>query len=164
MKRLSWFLLALTLSFSTVGFASPQSPNGSVSDTLSRPPAAADQALLAGAIPGRNIVCHNIRQTRLCVSVSEARVLPGSIITIYGLMRTRGVGVPGQIMRVVWASKVTATCIGVTDATGVASCSTYVPANASAPRQARVRVWIDKYKLSTFFMIRNSGRDPDSED
>jgi hypothetical protein len=157
MKRLSGLLLAVILLLSTLGFA----PLESLQETISTAP---DPRAPAGSIPGRNVVCHNIRQTRLCVSVSESRVRPGSYVTIYGLMRTRGVGVPGQIMRVVWASKVTVSCIGVTDANGLASCSTYVPANATSPRQVRVRVWIDKYKLTTLFMVRNAGRDPDSED
>ena len=115
MKRLSWLLLVAGLSLSTVGFA---------------PPAGAVPAPLDGSIPGRNVVCHNIRSTRLCASVSEARVRPGSYVTIYGQMRNRGVGVRGQIMRVVWSSNITVSCLGLTDETGLASCRTYVPARS----------------------------------
>ena len=134
MKRLSWLLLAIIMALSTAGFAPLESPKGPFSSTISSPPAGADLGSMAGSIPGYNIVCHNVRATRLCASVSERRVTPGSYVTIYGSMKTRGVGVPGQVMNVVWASNVTATCIGVTDATGLASCSTYVPANTPRAR------------------------------
>ena len=149
MKRLAWLLLVLVLSFSTVGFA---------------PPAGADPAPLDASIPGKNVVCHNIRAYRLCASVSEARVRPGSYVTIYGLMRSRGVGVPGQIMRVVWSSNVTVSCIGITDETGLASCSTYVPARTPAARKVHVKVWLDKYKLQTSFMTRHPFQDPRESD
>jgi hypothetical protein len=149
MKRLSWLLLVLVLSFSTVGFA---------------PPAGEEPAPMEGSIPGHNIVCHNIRATRLCASVSEARVRPGSWVTIYGLMRNRGVGVKGQIMRVVWSSNITVSCIGITDETGLASCSTYVPARTPAARKVNVKVWLDKYKLQTSFMTRHPFQDPKDSD
>jgi hypothetical protein len=149
MKRLSWLLLVLVLSFSTLGFA---------------PPTGADPAPLDASIPGKNVVCHNIRAYRLCASVSESRIRPGSFVTIYGLMRTRGVGVPGKIMRVVWSSNVTVSCIGITDETGLASCSTYVPARTPTARKVHVKVWIDKYKLQTSFMTRHPYQDPRESD
>jgi hypothetical protein len=149
MKRLSWLLLVLVLSFSTVGFA---------------PPAGVNPAPLEAFIPGYNIVCHNVRLTRICASVSEAKIRPGSYVIIYGLMRTRGVGVPGEIMRVVWSSNVTVSCIGITDDTGLASCSTYVPARTPTARKVHVKVWIDKYKLQTSFMTRHPHQDPRQSD
>jgi hypothetical protein len=149
MKRLSLLLLAAILSLGTVGFA---------------PPAAEQPGPSEGAIPGYNIVCHNIRAIRLCASVSEARVTPGSFVTIYGLMRTRGVGVPGEIMRVVWSSNVTVSCLGITDETGLASCTTYVPARTPNARKVHVRVWIDHYKLQTAFMTRHPYQDPRESD
>ena len=149
MKRLSWLLLVAVLSIGTVGFA---------------PPSGTAPAPLEASIPGRNIVCHNIRAYRLCASVSEARVKPGSYVTIYGLLRSRGVGVPGKIMRVVWSSNVTVSCVGITDETGLASCTTYVPARTPAGRKVNVKVWIDKYKLQTSFMTRHPYQDPRESD
>ncbi len=154
MKRLSWLLLAAILTFSTLGFAPLDSAAAPASSTTSGPVSGAEAQGLAAYIPGFNIVCHEIRSRRVCVSVSEARVRPGSSITIYGLMRYKGAGVPGQIMRVVWASNVTATCIGVTDSSGLASCTTYVPSSTRPARQVRVKVWVDKFKLLTSFITK----------
>ncbi len=154
MKRLSGLLLAAVLTFSSLGFAPLDSAAAPAAGTTSGPASGAEADGLAAFIPGYNVVCHEIRSRRVCASVSEARVRPGSSITIYGLMRYKGAGVPGQIMRVVWASSVTATCIGVTDSTGLASCTTYVPSSTRAARQVRVKVWIDKFKLLTSFMTK----------
>lgn len=145
MKRLPCLLIVLVLMFSTVGFA---------------PPVGIDLTPLDASIPGVNVVCDNIRAMRLCASVSETRVRPGSYVTIYGLMRIRSVAVPGQIMRVVWSSNITVSCIGITDETGLASCRTYVPARTPAARKVHVKVWIDKYKLQTSFMTRHRHEDP----
>jgi len=160
MKRLAWLLLAAVLSFSTAGFARPASPPGPLSTTISSPPAAP----AAASIPGYNVVCENIRATRLCVSVSEPRVRPGSYVTVYGLMKIRGVPQTGKIMRVVWSSKTSASCIGVTDDTGLASCRTYVPASTAGARKVHVRVWIDKFKLATAFTTRNPPEEERSSD
>ena len=164
MKPMAWLLLAGILSFNTAGFAPAESPRGSFSTTVSSPPAGADPVPLAASIPGYNVVCQNKRATRLCVSVSEARVRPGSYVTVYGMMKTKGVGEAGKIMRVVWSSKVTATCIGLTDENGLASCRTYVPRQIAGGRKVHLRIWIDKYKLSTSFATRNASQDPQSSD
>ena len=119
---------------------------------------------LPASIPGYNIVCHNIRNTRVCVSVSAARVRPGSFVTIYGLIRRSGVGVPGMLMQVIWASHTTATCIGVTDETGLASCTTFVPASTPDAKKVYVKVWIDKYKLLTSFRTPHEHGDMRQED
>jgi hypothetical protein len=89
-------MLMLILSFNTVGFSRPA------------PPSALTTA--------RNQNCHNVRQVRVCAWVSEGVVVPGSYVTIYGSMRLKGVGVAGELMRVIWSAKTTATCLGVTDA------------------------------------------------
>ena len=165
MKRLLLLLLAVILSFSTTGFSPPVSATeGSGSTSAFGPPGGVDQTGLAASIPGYNIVCHNVRNTRLCVSVSSARVRPGSFVTIYGLIRRSGLGVQGQIMRVIWASHVTATCIGVTDETGLASCTTYVPASTPSGKKVHVKVWIDKYKLMTSFHTPHARAEEDSRD
>jgi hypothetical protein len=143
MKRLIGLLLIAILSFSTVAFSMPAPPSG---------------------LDARNQTCHNVRLVKICSSVSEAVVLPGSYVTIYGSITRKGVGIPGQIMRVVWSARKTQTCIGVTDATGVASCSTYVPSYISSGRTVNVKVWVDKYKINTHFRIKVGGRGADSED
>jgi hypothetical protein len=144
MKRLAGLLLMLILSFNTVGFSLP-----------------APSSTFTAA---RNRNCHNIHQVRVCAWVEEGVVVPGSFVTVYGSMKTRGEGVPGQIVRVVWSAKTTATCIGVTDATGVASCTTYVPSSISRGRSVTVKVWVDKFKINTHFRIKFNERDRDSED
>ena len=164
MKRRAWLLLAAVLSFNTAGFAPPASPLASLSTTISGPPAGADRGPLAASIPGYNVVCENIRATRLCVSVSDARVKPGSYVTVYGMMKTRGVGEAGKIMRVMWSSRASATCIGLTDENGLASCRTYVPLRTAGARNVHVRVWMDKFKLATSFITRRTSQDPRSPD
>jgi hypothetical protein len=163
MKRLTWLLLAVCLSFSTVGFAAPPSPRASIPTDSYSPPAGIDPAAPAAYMPGDHVVCHEIRAKRLCVSVSEGSVRPGSYVTIYGMMKDKGVGVPGMIMNVIWASNVTVTCVGITDADGLASCTTYVPASTLEARKVYVKVHIDHFKLLTFFLTRRSP-DLESED
>ncbi|HET6846393.1 MAG TPA: hypothetical protein VFH29_06130 [Anaerolineales bacterium] len=144
MKRLAWLLLIVIFAFSTVAFAAPAPPSD--------------------LTPAPNQQCHNIRLVRVCSWVEAGVVKPGSSVTIYGSYKSKGVGVPGQIMRVVWSARVTQTCIGVTDSTGVASCTTYVPSYLSSGRTVTVKVWVDKYKINTHFRIKVGNRGSDSED
>jgi hypothetical protein len=144
MKRLAWLLLIAILAFSTVAFDLPAPP----------------PALSAG----QNRTCHNVRLMRICTWVSEGVVRPGSSVTIYGSLSRKGEAVSGQLMRVIWSSKTTQTCLGITDATGVASCTTYVPRNLSTGRSVNVKVWMDKYKITTQFRIKVGDRDRESDD
>jgi hypothetical protein len=148
MKRLAWLLFIAILSFNTVAFTLPASD-----PTMPASPP---------AMPGRNVNCHNVGGLRLCASVSEATVVPGSFITIYGLMKLRGVGVAGQVMRVEWHGRTSATCVGVTDASGLASCTTYVPSNLVGGRIVNVKLRLDKYKVTTHFRIKDIDRNPES--
>lgn len=164
MKRLAWLLLIAIVSFNTAGFAASASLPAQPSTSISIPPAGPDPAPLAASIPGYNVECHNIGPTRLCTSVSAVRVKPGSFITVYGMMKERGKGVPGQVMTVVWHASSSASCIGVTDENGLASCSTYVPTTISGAHRVVVWVWLDKFKITTRFRIKDSSTDPESTD
>jgi hypothetical protein len=144
MKSAALLLLAVFLAIGTLGFSAP-APN-------------------SGITAARNQNCHNVRLVRVCASVSAGVVKPGDAVTIYGSIKQKGVGVPGQLMRVVWSAKITQTCLGVTDANGVASCTTYVPSYLNGGRSVNVKVWMDKYKINTHFRIKESGRDSKSED
>ena len=144
MKRLAWLLLIAILSFSTVAFTVPAPPPN-----------------LSAA---RNQNCHNIRLVRVCSWVEEGVVKPGSSVTIYGSIKSKGEGVAGQILRVVWSARTTQSCLGVTDSTGVASCTTYVPSYLSSGRSVNVKVWIDKFKVNTHFRIKVGNRGSESED
>jgi hypothetical protein len=146
MKRLGLLLLIAILSLNTVAFTLPSS----------------DPEFLA--MPGRNVNCHNVGGLRLCASVSEATVVPGSFITIYGSMKLRGVGVAGQVMRVEWHGRTSATCVGVTDASGLASCTTYVPTSIVGGRSVNVKLRLDHYKVTTHFRIKSTERNPESGD
>jgi hypothetical protein len=150
MKRLVQLLLATVFVFSTVGFALPNSPPESIS--------------AIGSVLAPNLDCHNVGLLRVCAWVSDAKLTPGSYITVYGMLKRKGAGVAGKIMRVIWASKTTETCIGVTDATGVASCTTYVPRNTPGGKRIHVIVRIDKYKITTFFNTRGVSQDPQQSD
>ena len=156
MKRLAWLLLIVILSLNTLGFTLPASPPAPGSSIPSNPPNLPETAFDAGFIPGHNLVCHNIGQRRVCASVSEARVLPGSVLTVYGMLRLRGEGVPGVIMNVIWAGRITETCVGVTDSSGVASCNTFVPSYMKQGYRVTVKVLLDHYKVSTNFRTRDT--------
>ena len=156
MKRLAWLLLMAVLSFSTVGYSIPASPPAPVS--ISQPSPA------AGRIPGYNIICDDVRGIHLCASVSEALVVPGSWVTIYGLMMTKGAPIQGMIMRVAWHSSTSVTCIGVTDETGLASCTTYVPAKMARGYKVYVKVYLDHYKMGTSFRTRDMTHEEQSDD
>lgn len=144
MKRLAWLLFIAIFSFSTLAF-----------DVQAPPPEPS---------AGRNQNCHNVRLVRICAWVAEGVVRPGSSVTVYGSMFKKGEGVPGQLMRVVWSGRTTQTCLGVTDATGVASCTTYIPSYLTVGRSVNVKVWMDKYKINTQFRIKVGDRNSESED
>lgn len=168
MKRLAWLLLVVILSFNTVGFSLPASHPTPAAAILSAPPLAPPlfpaPAPAAASIPGYNVVCNNIGPLRLCASVSESRVLPGSFLTVYGLMRTRGEPIQGQVMQVVWHGHTSATCIGLTDEDGLASCTTYVPASMASGYKVYVKVLLDKYKILTSFRTKDITQDPQEDD
>ncbi len=140
MRRLAKLLLAAAFVFSTVGFAVPDS--------------APESGFAIGAVAAPNQNCHNVALYRICAWVSDARIKPGESITIYGMLKKKGVGVPGKIMRVIWSSKTTATCSAVTDSTGIASCTTFVPSNTPGGKRINVIVRMDKYKVTTSFNTR----------
>jgi hypothetical protein len=150
MRRLAWLLLVVALAFGTVGFTpadaplSLASPNAPV---FSIPPP------MALSIPGDNANCTNIRATRICVSVSDARPAPGSRLTIYGMLKTRGVGQSGKNMKAMWRSKGTVSCTAVTDESGIGRCSATF-SGAGKGQKVRIKVTIGKFTLSTYVTSR----------
>jgi hypothetical protein len=153
MKRLAWLLLSAILSFSTVGFSPSDSPIRSVSSVIPNPPAISAPGPNAFSIPGYNVACKNIKGVRVCASVSDEKFAPGTRITVYGMLKKRGVGIAGKTMKVVWQSKGTVTCSGVTDENGVAKCTAYFKGGIKG-KKVHVKVTIDKYKVATFFISR----------
>jgi hypothetical protein len=164
MKRLAWLLLIVVLSLNTLGFSTPPSPPAAVSATFANPPSLAGETPLQASIPGVNASCHHLRALRLCASVSEKVIVPGSFVTIYGSMKIRGEGVQGKLMRVLWHSRTSASCYGVTDENGLASCSTYFPARIARGHKVYVRVWLDGHKVTTHFRTKYLSRDPREDD
>jgi len=153
MKRLAWLPLVVVLLFSTVGFTQSNSTASSVTSGITSPPALSDPRPAALVMPGYNAVCKNIGATRVCTSVSDARVTPGTRITVYGMLKRKGVGQAGITMKVAWQSKGTVTCSGVTDENGLASCTAYFP-GGNKGHKVRVKVTIGKYKVNTYFTSR----------
>ena len=150
MKRVAWLLLLAILSFNSVGFAEASSPTGSISSTISYAPPMLLPPTVGLAIPGQNARCTNVGAVRICTSVYPARAAPHSYVTVNGMMKIKGVGQAGKIMTATWRSKGTASCSAVTDADGMASCTAYFP-GATKGRSVRVKVTIDRYKLTTHF-------------
>ena len=150
MKRVAWLLLIAFLSFDTVGFAQADSPTRSVTSTIPGAPEMLDPPTIALSIPGNNAVCTNSGATRICASESTSRAAASTYVTIYGMMKIRGVGQPGQIMTATWYIKRTTSCSAVTDANGMASCSAYFSGGTKG-HTVHVKVTIGKYRLTTHF-------------
>ena len=150
MKRVAWLLLLAFLSFNSVGFTEASSSTRSISSTTSNAPLMLQPPTMALSIPGKNAVCTNVGATRICASVSPARVAPHTYLTVYGMQKIRGVGQAGQIMTATWRSKGTASCSAVTDASGMASCTAYFSGGTKG-HPVRVKVTIGKYNLTAHF-------------
>ena len=150
MRRVARPLLLSFLVLSMVGFSPALAPTALMSSAITSAPPMFQPPTTALAIPGRNPACTNVGATRICASVSTARAAAHTYVTVNGMMKIKGVGQAGQIMTVTWRSKVAASCSAVTDANGMASCSTYFP-GATKGRIIRVKVTIGKHKLTTHF-------------
>ncbi len=153
MKRVAWLLILSVLSFNTLGFRPLASTTGSISLQSSNVQPSLNLQPLAVWLPGTHAVCNNTGATRVCASVSTARAESHTYVTVYGVIKTSGVGQAGKIMTATLLSKGSATCSAVTDSDGMASCSIYFSGLAKG-NVVRVKVTIGKYKLMPHFAAK----------
>lgn len=151
MKRLAWLLIIGILSFNTVGFTRSGLIPSSFSSSGTTSPALARAPWMDLSMPGDNSVCEKTRAARACASVSNGRPAPKTYVTVYGALRIRGEPQQGEPMKATLRFKgSSASCTGMTDSNGLASCSIYF-AGGSGGRRVGVKVRVGQYTIDTYF-------------
>ncbi|HVN53469.1 MAG TPA: hypothetical protein VMT46_03990 [Anaerolineaceae bacterium] len=101
---------------------------------------------------GENVQCAASGPAQICAWVSNGSPRQNSTVTVYGRLLVNNVGQAGQSMATTWHYKTTTpTCPGLTEGTGIASCSRSI-GGATVGYQVNVDVSIGGYGVTTWFI------------
>jgi phosphatidylserine/phosphatidylglycerophosphate/cardiolipin synthase-like enzyme len=102
-------------------------------------------------IVGDNVVCQTTGDSELCAWVANGAPPRYASVTVYGRLRTNGVGQEDLTMVTSWHFRTTTShCEGVTQGDGVAACSRNI-GGASAGYQVDIAVALGDYTVTTWF-------------